>query len=176
MLQGDIDSGRTGDKNPMFDRSGGPLGTDDEAAGKPPTPFLIALARYYETVERWTGGDWKPDPGHHKWDGVHVGFIGIIVAVGMVLTLGIWMVRAPSPGAMLENGQAVRRAEMTREGGAASASDVPSCFRHLNLVRQTHWKCLGPFGKGRLLALLRHMQTVCIGTQKPTFVELPVNV
>jgi hypothetical protein len=98
MLQGDIDSGRTGDKNPMFDPSGAPLGTDDEAAGTPPTPFRIALARYYETVERWTGSTWKPDAAHHKWDGLSVGFIGFIVAVGLVLTVGIWIVRAPSPG------------------------------------------------------------------------------
>jgi hypothetical protein len=97
MLQGDIDSGRTGDKNPMFDPSGAPLGTDDEAADRPPTPFLVALARYHETVERWTGGNWKPSAVHHKWEGVPAGFIGFIVAVGMVLTVGIWIVRAPSP-------------------------------------------------------------------------------
>ena len=99
MLQGDIDSGRTGDKNPMFDPSGAPLGTDDEAAGTPPTPFRVALARYYETVERWSAGNWKPDVAHHKWDGLPVAFIAFIVAVGLVLTVGIWMVRAPSPGA-----------------------------------------------------------------------------
>ena len=80
----------------MFDPSGAPLGTDDEAAGTPPTPFRVAMARYYETVERWTGSTWKPDAAHDKWDGLPVGFI---VAVGVVLTVGISMVRAPSPGA-----------------------------------------------------------------------------
>lgn len=99
MLQADIDSGRTGDKNPMFDPSGAPLGTDDEAAGTPPTPSRVALARYYETVERWAGGNWKPDAAHHKRDGLPVGFIGFIIAVGLVLTVGIWMARAQSPGA-----------------------------------------------------------------------------
>nr|WP_245435776.1 hypothetical protein [Microvirga calopogonii] len=99
MLQGDIDSGRTGDKNPMFDPSGAPLGTDDEAAGTPPTFFRVAMARYHETVERWAGGNWKPDSVHHKWDAVLVGFIGFIVAVGVVLIVGIWMVGSPSPGA-----------------------------------------------------------------------------
>src|SRR4051812_9607508 len=48
MLQGDIDRGLTGDKNPMFDPSGVPLGTDDEAAGTPPTPLRVAVAIYYE--------------------------------------------------------------------------------------------------------------------------------
>jgi hypothetical protein len=99
MLQGDIDSGRTGDKNPMFDPSGAPLGTDDEAAGTPPTPFRVAVACYYETVERWIGGDWKPDAAHHRGDGIPAGFIGFIVAVGVVLIVGIWMVGSPSPGA-----------------------------------------------------------------------------
>ena len=99
MLQDDIDTGRTGDKNPMFDLSGAPLGTDDEAAGTPPTPFCVAMARYYETVGRWAGSNWKPDAAHHKWESLPVGFIGFIVAVGLVLTIGIWLVRAPSPGA-----------------------------------------------------------------------------
>jgi hypothetical protein len=83
----------------MFDPSGAPLGTDDEAAGTPPTPLRVAAARYYETVERWTGGKWKPAAAHHRWDGVSVGFIGFIVAVGVILTVGIWMVGSPSPGA-----------------------------------------------------------------------------
>ncbi|WP_414475715.1 hypothetical protein [Microvirga sp. M2] len=99
MLQGDIDSGLTGDKNPMFDPSGAPLGTDDEAADTPPTPFRIALARYHETVERWIGGNWAPDPAHDKWEGLPVGFVGFIVAVGLILAVGIWMVRVSSSGA-----------------------------------------------------------------------------
>lgn len=99
MLQGDIDSGLTGDKNPMFDPSGAPLGTDDEAAGRPPSPLHVALARYYETVERWTGSSWKPDAAHHPLSGLPIGFIGFIVGVGLDFTIGIWMVRAASSGA-----------------------------------------------------------------------------
>jgi hypothetical protein len=99
MLQDDIDSGRTGDKIPMLDPSGAPLGTDDEAAGTPPTPFRVAVACYCETVERWIGGDWKPDAAQHRGDGIPAGFIGFIVAVGVVLTVGIWTVGSPSPGA-----------------------------------------------------------------------------
>src|SRR4051794_7243236 len=33
MLKGDIESGRTGDKNPVFDPGLSPLGTDHEASG-----------------------------------------------------------------------------------------------------------------------------------------------
>src|SRR3954468_17103181 len=53
MLKADINSGRTGDKVGVFDPGLSSLGTDDEAAGRPPSPFRIALARYHETVGRW---------------------------------------------------------------------------------------------------------------------------
>lgn len=37
-LRREIDSGQTGDKTPASDPAAAPLGTDDEAAGTPPTP------------------------------------------------------------------------------------------------------------------------------------------
>ena len=55
QLNADIDSGRTGDKNPALDPSLAPLGTDDEAAGTPPTPFRVKLARRFENLNRWCG-------------------------------------------------------------------------------------------------------------------------
>jgi hypothetical protein len=48
QLKQDIDSGFTGDKQPMFDPALAPLGTDDEAAGTPPTPEEVAAARALE--------------------------------------------------------------------------------------------------------------------------------
>ena len=50
QLNADIDSGRTADKNPALDPSLAPLGTDDEAAGTPPTPFRVMLARRLENL------------------------------------------------------------------------------------------------------------------------------
>lgn len=47
-LRGDIDSGATGDKVPMFDPAAAPLGSDAEASGVPPSPKTIALARRME--------------------------------------------------------------------------------------------------------------------------------
>jgi len=94
MLKGDIDSGRTGDKNPVFDPGLSPLGTDDEAAGRPPTPFRIALARRYETMGRWMQGARKTGATHNKWDGFPVVYVSFIAVVGVVLTAGIWMSRA----------------------------------------------------------------------------------
>ena len=48
QLKGDIDSGRTGDKNAVFDPALSPLGTDDEAAGTPPTREQVAMAARQE--------------------------------------------------------------------------------------------------------------------------------
>jgi hypothetical protein len=43
-LRIDIDSGRTGDKIDSPDPAAVPLGTDDEAAGTPPSPERVKLA------------------------------------------------------------------------------------------------------------------------------------
>jgi hypothetical protein len=47
-LRGDIDSGRTKDKVSFADPAAAPLGTDEEAAGTPPSPEAVALARRNE--------------------------------------------------------------------------------------------------------------------------------
>src|SRR3954452_1356816 len=90
MLKADIDSGRTGDKAGVLDPGLSSLGTDDEAAGRPPSPFRIALARYQETFERWTSG--RPDAGaaHQDQDGGFAVFLGLVVTIGVVLLVGIW--------------------------------------------------------------------------------------
>lgn len=92
MLKGDIDSGRTGDKNPVFDPGLSSLGTDDEAAGRPPSAYRVALARRYETVERWIGNARKSGAAHNKRDGFPVLYVGFIVAVGIVILGGIALV------------------------------------------------------------------------------------
>ncbi|MDJ0388242.1 hypothetical protein QMO56_08965 [Roseomonas sp. E05] len=48
-LRHEIDSGRTGDKVAFSDPAAAPLGADDEAAGVPPSPEMIAHARAMET-------------------------------------------------------------------------------------------------------------------------------
>lgn len=47
-LRADIDRGLTGDKVPVEDPAAAPLGTDDEAAGTPPTPEIVGQAREQE--------------------------------------------------------------------------------------------------------------------------------
>ena len=85
MLKADIDSGATGDKTEVFDPGLSPLGTDDEAAGRPPSAFRIALARRYENLERWMKGARPVGATHHKHDGFPTLFVGFIAAVGIIL-------------------------------------------------------------------------------------------
>jgi hypothetical protein len=89
MLKADIDSGRTGDKIGELDPGLSSLGTDDEAAGRPPSAFRIALARYYETIGRWGAGG-RGTAAHSGQDGGLTVFVGLIVAIGVVLLAGIW--------------------------------------------------------------------------------------
>jgi hypothetical protein len=97
QLKGDIDSGRTGDKNPVLDPSLAPLGTDDEAAGTPPSHFRVALARRTEGLERWMRGSRPAGAAHHKRDGVALGFLAFTGALGVVLVAGVWLARVGAP-------------------------------------------------------------------------------
>ncbi|MBB5754828.1 hypothetical protein [Prosthecomicrobium pneumaticum] len=53
-LRHEIDSGRTGDKIAFPDPAAAPLGTDDEAAGVPPSAAAIAHAAAAETRQGGT--------------------------------------------------------------------------------------------------------------------------
>lgn len=91
MLKADIDSGRTGDKVGVYDPGLSQLGTDDEAAGRPPSAFRIALARQTESVARWAKGG-RPDGYVHKpSDGALSAFVGFIAVVGVLFVAGVWM-------------------------------------------------------------------------------------
>ncbi|MFC7704742.1 hypothetical protein ACFQXB_11110 [Plastorhodobacter daqingensis] len=51
-LRAEIDRGAAGDKIPFSDPAAAPLGTDDEAAGTPPTPEQLEHARRAELAGR----------------------------------------------------------------------------------------------------------------------------
>ncbi|WP_283180015.1 hypothetical protein [Gemmobacter sp. 24YEA27] len=63
-LRDEIDHGQAGDKVSFPDPAAAPLGTDDEAAGHPPTPEQIAMARRHEVKEEPT-----PRPELDGWTG-----------------------------------------------------------------------------------------------------------
>lgn len=82
QLKGDIDSGRTGDKNEVFDPGLSPLGTDDEAAGFSPKPEQVDLARHQESAARWRDESEKDSYAHRNSSKAlyaYVGFIGLVL-------------------------------------------------------------------------------------------------
>lgn len=96
QLKADINSGNTGDKNPVFDPGLSPLGTDDEAAGHPPSAARVALARYHERFERWIGRNRQASAAHAKRDGIPVAFTIIVAAICIALVGGVWFARRSS--------------------------------------------------------------------------------
>lgn len=84
QLKGDINSGRTGDKNAVFDPGLSPLGTDDEAGGTPPTPEQVDQARHQESSVRWKNGAEKDSYAHQDSRKALYAFVGFI---GLVLVL-----------------------------------------------------------------------------------------
>lgn len=84
QLKGDINSGRTGDKNEVFDPGLSPLGTDDEAAGVSPSPAQVDLARHQESTARWANSNDKDSYAHqHSSKALYafVGFIGLVLVI-----------------------------------------------------------------------------------------------
>jgi hypothetical protein len=84
QLKGDINSGRTGDKNEVFDPGLSPLGTDDEAAGVSPSADQVDLARHQENVARWQGGSNKDSYAHQNSRKALYAYVGFIALVLML--------------------------------------------------------------------------------------------
>jgi hypothetical protein len=87
QLRDDIDSGRTRDKVAHSDPAAAPLGTDDEAAGTPPTGEQVSTARRHEA-----GRD-VPDPSPADQPPMQAGmapggrFVWLIVGLVVVCAL-----------------------------------------------------------------------------------------
>ena len=92
QLKAEIDSGRTGDKNPAQDPGLSPFGTDDEAAGRSAETSRIALAREAETTPRRSRASrMHTSHGANRW--VMPTYIGIVLAVAVVIALAVWILR-----------------------------------------------------------------------------------
>jgi hypothetical protein len=87
QLRQDIVSGSTGDKVAVLDPSMASLGTDDEAAGEPPSPEMIAAVRKAERSEKHSPlvpTDAPGDPRRLKM----VGAIALAVVLAAVMLWG----------------------------------------------------------------------------------------
>jgi hypothetical protein len=83
----DIDRGRGGDKLDVIDLAAAPLGTDDEAAGTPPSREAVQIAYKNEIVSR-------PSSERAKTDWVVFFFVAFIVGVVSILLLaGLYLPR-----------------------------------------------------------------------------------
>lgn len=96
QLKADIDAGLTGDKVPEFDPSAAPLGTDDEAAGRPASPERIAHARAME-LQYPPGTQSSSGPARERRPAALSGGKGawlILAAVAAILVLGMFWIMA----------------------------------------------------------------------------------
>src|SRR3954452_22640370 len=94
QLKGDIDSGRPGHKGGVFDPALAPPGTDDEAAGAPPSREAIAMARRQERGGPAGGGGDAPQGGPRV---VLYGFIAFIAVLALAFAGGV-LVGWPAAG------------------------------------------------------------------------------
>ncbi|MGJ3263198.1 MAG: hypothetical protein ACFE0R_08175 [Salinarimonas sp.] len=88
MLKADVNSGRTGDKNEVFDPGMSMLGTDDEVAGNPASPERIRLAR--EAQARNAPKTDEPSPTSIARTGrgrVVAGFVALIVVFALAFAV-----------------------------------------------------------------------------------------
>ncbi len=81
QLRGEIDSGATHDKVGHSDPAAAPLGTDDEAAGTPPTAEQVATARRHETAREVRDPSPADQPPLQRGMAPGRGFILAIVSV-----------------------------------------------------------------------------------------------
>jgi hypothetical protein len=82
QLRRDIESGATGDRVAVLDPASTPLGTDDEAAGAPPSPALVEAVRKAERLAAPPPGD----PGQRTEAGLGLRLwaaLGVAVALGL---------------------------------------------------------------------------------------------
>lgn len=101
-LRHEISSGRTGDKVPYPDPAAAPLGTDEEAAGTPPSDAeveraeraeiggnaLRAPAVTDERVRDYSGEFDRERRRQHRWQAIYM-----LVTAGVLLALGMWVMQ-----------------------------------------------------------------------------------
>lgn len=92
QLKAEIDAGRTGDKIAAHDPGLSPLGTDDEAAGRPANAARVDLARSEETSPRRAhAASASTGHGANRW--VMPLYIGAVLSVAALFGLGLLLLR-----------------------------------------------------------------------------------
>lgn len=86
-LRHEIDSGRTGDKVGNMDPAAAPLGTDDEAAGTPPSREAIRTAISHEVKTA------KGSTGQTDWSALAL-FTGSVFFLALLMVVVRWALEA----------------------------------------------------------------------------------
>jgi hypothetical protein len=84
-LKHDIDRGRAGDKVDVFDPAAAPLGTDDEAAGTPPSAEAVAKAHQEEIGSAGASSE------RNRSDHAVAIYVALLIGLATVLGLAIWL-------------------------------------------------------------------------------------
>jgi hypothetical protein len=84
-LKHDIDRGRGGDKVDVIDPAAAPLGTDEEAAGTPPSSDVVTQA-YHDEI-----GSAPVTSEKHDSDHAVAIYVALVGCIGTVLCLAIWL-------------------------------------------------------------------------------------
>jgi hypothetical protein len=84
-LKHDINRGRAGDKVDAIDPAAAPLGTDEEAAGTPPSPAAIEQAHRNE-IQSGPVSSERNDSDHAV--AIYVGLIAVVVGS---VSLALWL-------------------------------------------------------------------------------------
>jgi hypothetical protein len=92
QLRDGIDRGRTGDKIKVSDPAAAPLGTDEEAAGTPPSAEAVRQARHYERAIGRKVRETREDAG--PWSAVRI-YVAIILALVALVCAGLWLSYRP---------------------------------------------------------------------------------
>jgi hypothetical protein len=95
QLKQDIDTGRTGDKVCAADPAAAPLCTDDEAAGTPVDPDLIAKVRDIERKKAVGLGDPATAERRDRQSAIGVWFAAVALTCGMVAATIVLLAARP---------------------------------------------------------------------------------
>jgi len=64
---------------------------DNEAAGQPAARLRLTLARYQEALGQSIRGGETSTDAHTGRHSTFAGFLGLVVAIGVALVVGIWI-------------------------------------------------------------------------------------
>ena len=63
----------------------------NDVADQPTARFRLTLARYQEALGQSIRGGETATDAHKGWNSTFAGFLGLVVAIGVALLVGVWI-------------------------------------------------------------------------------------